>query len=112
MDTYDKNTIYIVGDAKTSTTNPITLQYSAYYIALVIDADTERIVDVGVSATLPITSGFVRSVFLDYSMREGLEPMVEEIMRRYHGSSQKALIVAWKDAFKKYEQVKNGWKAK
>lgn len=107
MELYSKNTIYLVGDAKTATHNPITLQYNAYFIVLVIDLEKETIVDAGASAIITVTNNFVRSIFTGYDMKKGLEPMIEEIYRRYHGSSQKALIVAWKDAYKKYLQVKN-----
>ncbi|MEW9121745.1 MAG: DUF3870 domain-containing protein [Thermotaleaceae bacterium] len=107
MEDYKKNTLYIVGDAKTAVNNPITVQFSAYFIALVIDMDNEVIIDAGASTTVMVTNQFVRSIFMGYSMALGLEPMIEEINRRYHGSSQKAMIVAWKDAFKKYELIKN-----
>jgi hypothetical protein len=36
------------------------------------------------------------------------EVAADEIRRRYHGSSQKALIVAYKDAQKKYKLALNG----
>ncbi|AOT69871.1 DUF3870 domain-containing protein [Geosporobacter ferrireducens] len=107
MEPYEKNTIYVVGDAKTAVNNPITLQFSAYFIAFVIDAENEIIIDAGASTTIMVTNQFVRSLFTGYSMKLGAEPMIEEINRRYHGSSQKAMIVAWKDAYKKYQQIKN-----
>jgi hypothetical protein len=31
----------------------------------------------------------------------------QEVYRRYHGTSQKAIIVSYKDALKKYQDVKN-----
>jgi len=105
--TYGKSTIYIIGDSKTTTNNPITHQYTAFFLALVIDLDKEEIVDMGASATLPITNQFIQSMFIGYSMKKGIEPMIEEITHRYHGASQKAMIVAWKDAYKKYHQIKN-----
>ncbi|MBB6218981.1 hypothetical protein HNQ80_005159 [Anaerosolibacter carboniphilus] len=107
MEQYNKSTIYLVGDAKTATHNPITLQYNAYFIVLVIDLEQEVIVDAGASAINAVTDRFVRSLFMEYDMKRGLEPMIDEIHRRYHGSSQKALIVAWKDAYKKYLLIKN-----
>jgi len=105
MDNYHKNTLYIIGDSKTAINNPITAQYNAYFIALIIDAEKEIIIDAGVSTILQETSKFVKSIFVGYSMKAGQNPLIEEINRRYHGSSQKALIVAWKDAYKKYEQL-------
>ncbi len=104
---YDKSTIYIIGDSKTTSNNPITHQYTAFFIALVIDVDKDDIiVDIGASSTLEITSDFIYSLFIGYSMKRGIEPMQKEIINRYHGASQKAVIVAWKDAYKKYLNLK------
>ncbi|GIP37746.1 hypothetical protein J31TS4_10260 [Paenibacillus sp. J31TS4] len=99
---YDKDTVYVVGDAQTSVNNPITQQYSAFFVSMVVDTTNHKIVDAGCSATIPLTSNFVRSLLIGHSMLE-LEPVADDIRRRYHGSSQKALIVAFKDAQKKYK---------
>lgn len=105
MNKYNKNTLYIVGDSKTAINNPITVQYNAYFIALIVDSENKVIIDVGVSTMLQETREFVKSIFVGYQMEKGQNPLIEEIKGRYHGSSQKALIVAWKDAYKKYEQL-------
>jgi hypothetical protein len=104
---YDKDTIYIIGDAQAPGNNPITQQYSAFFIALVVDTSNHKIIDAGCSSTIPLTSDFVRSIFMGHSMLL-FEVIAEEIRRRYHGSSQKALIVAFKDAQKKYKLALNG----
>ncbi|AJY77934.1 DUF3870 domain-containing protein [Paenibacillus beijingensis] len=103
---YDKDTIYVIGDAQTSVNNPITQQYSAFFIGLVVDTTNHKIVDAGCASTIPLTSEFVRSIFTGQSILS-FEQVAGEIRRRYHGSSQKALIVAFKDALKKYKQVLN-----
>ncbi|SHK11795.1 DUF3870 domain-containing protein [Paramaledivibacter caminithermalis] len=107
MDKYHKNTLYIVGDSKTAMNNPITAQFNAYFIAIIIDKEKEVIIDAGVSTLLEETRQFVKSIFIGYSMKNGENPLIEEIKSRYYGSSQKALIVAWKDAYKKYTQIIN-----
>ncbi|TVY08694.1 DUF3870 domain-containing protein [Paenibacillus cremeus] len=99
---YDKDTIYVIGDAQASVNNPITQQYNAFFIGLVVDTTNHKIVDAGCSSTIPITSEFVRSIFIGHNMY-AFEAIAEEVRRRYHGSSQKALIVAYKDALKKYK---------
>jgi hypothetical protein len=104
---YDKDTIYIIGDAQTSVNNPITQKYNAFFIGLVVDTTNHKIIDVGCSSTIPLTSDFVRSIFIGHNILL-LEVAAEEIRRRYHGSSQKALIVAYKDAQKKYKLALNG----
>lgn len=106
---YDKDTIYVIGDAQASVNNPITQQYSAFFIGLVVDRTNHKIIDAGCSSTIPLTSDFVRSIFVGHNMLH-LDAVADEIRRRYHGSSQKALIVAFKDAQKKYKLALNGWK--
>lgn len=98
---YDVDTIYVVGDAQAANNNPIKQQYSAFFIGLVVDTTNEKIVDAGCSATIPLTSAFARSIFMGYSIHD-TEEVELEIKRRYFGSSQKAMIVAFKDAQKKY----------
>jgi hypothetical protein len=77
-----------------------------FYIALIIDWKKEIIVDASASVMLTITIEFVRSIFVGYDMKQGLEPLVKEIMARYYGGSQLGLVVAWKDAYRKYQQIK------
>ncbi|CEH28054.1 protein of unknown function [Aneurinibacillus migulanus] len=101
---YDADSIYIIGDAQSSINNPITQQYSAFFIGLVIDCRSDKIIDAGCSSTIPLTSDFVRSIFVGRTIWE-TEELAGEIRRRYHGSSQKALIVAFKDAQKKYRAL-------
>ncbi|UOY92532.1 DUF3870 domain-containing protein [Ectobacillus sp. JY-23] len=100
---YSVRTIYIVGDAKAPQNNPITEQFKSYFLALVIDRDTGVIMDAECSATVALTARFVQSLFL---YKHILDPSLPgEIEKRYFGSSQKALLVALKDAKKKYEQL-------
>ncbi|WP_211748259.1 DUF3870 domain-containing protein [Paenibacillus sp. Marseille-Q4541] len=101
---YDQDTIYIVGDAQTSVNNPITQQFSAFFIGLVVDTTNHKIIDAGCSSTIPLTSRFVRTLFIGQSMLD-LEIVVEQVRTRYYGSSQKAIIVAFKDALKKYNMA-------
>ncbi|WP_282937497.1 DUF3870 domain-containing protein [Paenibacillus sp. RC67] len=104
---YDKDTIYIIGDAQVSVNNPITQQFNAFFIGLVVDTTNHKIIDAGCSSTIPLTSEFVRTIFIGHDMLQ-FDSVADEIRRRYHGSSQKALIVAYKDAQKKYKLALNG----
>jgi hypothetical protein len=101
---FSDNTIYIIGDAKTSSNNPITQKYNAFFIGLVIDRDSGLIVDADCSTTIQLTEKFVKSLFLGKSMTD-TERVSKEIEARYFGSSQKALIVAFKNASIKYQQI-------
>ncbi len=103
---YGKDTIYIIGHAKTTQNNPITVHYNnRFFIALIIDVERELIVDAGASVMIAVTTEFIKSLFVGYSMKLGPDSIAAEITRRYHGGSQTALIVAWKDACKNYRQI-------
>lgn len=101
---YDQNSIYVIGDAKASQNNPITKQYSQFFLALVIDSSNDEIIDSECSSTIQLTNQFVRSLFIGYNVYD--ETIEENVSTRYHGASQKALIVAFRDAKSKYEQAK------
>lgn len=102
---YKDSTVYVVGDAKASTNNPITKQYSSLFVGLVVDLETDSIVDFGCSATIIVTNRFLQSLFIGENILD--EPaIIDKMESRYFGSSQKGIIVAYKDALKKYRQIK------
>ncbi len=99
---YDADTIYVIGDAQAPTNNPITQQFSSFFIGLVIDTTNNKIVEASCSATIQLTADFIRTLFVQRSIF-ATEEIETDIRYRYFGSSQKALIVAFKDAQKKYK---------
>lgn len=101
---FQENTVYIVGESKAASNNPITQQFNCFFIGLVIDSDTHEIVDAECSTTISLTSNFIRSMLNGHSI---LQPDVleKEIEKRYFGSSQKALTVAIRNASIKYLQL-------
>ncbi|MDY0394592.1 DUF3870 domain-containing protein [Virgibacillus halophilus] len=101
---YNQHTIYVIGDAKASQNNPITKKFSQFFLALVIDYDNDEIVDSECSATVGLTNRFVHSLFAGRKMDDSM--IEQDIRQRYHGASQKALIVAFHDAKNKYVQAK------
>ncbi|WP_141433236.1 DUF3870 domain-containing protein [Bacillus sp. 03113] len=101
---FHQNTVYIIGESKTSSNNPIMHKYNGFFIAFVIDKGTNQILDAECSSTINLTSQFVRSIFIGKSILD-VEPVLSEIENRYFGSSQKALMVAYKNAHLKYNQI-------
>ncbi|GLY11055.1 DUF3870 domain-containing protein [Pseudobacillus badius] len=103
---FDKDTIYVIGDSKTASNNPIMQQFNSYFIGLVIDRKNHKIIEAECSSTISLTSQFVQSIFNGRSMMD-FEDIVADIENRYFGASQKALIVAFKNACIKYNQIIN-----
>lgn len=104
---YDKDTVYIIGHGKTNKDNAITEMFKIFFIGFVIDTKSDEVVDLSCSATIPTTSKFIASLFLGKRFDRYYEEIEMEIKRRYFGSSKKAIIIAYKDALKKYLEVKS-----
>lgn len=105
---FAENTIYIIGNAKTQQNNPITHQFGQFFIGFVVERDSGKIVTCGSSSTIHTTSDFVASLFAGRSIRDDSEAIRQLVENRYFGSSQKAIVVAFKDAQKKYSRIVNG----
>ena len=103
---FQQNTVYILGESKTSSNNPIMQKYNGFFIGLVINRETDQIVDAECSSTIALTSSFIKSLFVGKSILE-VDQVLDEIEQRYFGSSQKALMVAFKNANIKYTQIMN-----
>lgn len=95
--------IYIIGDSQVSQNNPISKQYNQFFLAVAIDRSNGIIAEVECSATVQLTVKFVASLMVNRHILD--EQIIEHLQNRYHGSSQKALIVAFKDVQRKYSQI-------
>lgn len=99
-------TVYIIGESRTNMDNAITVIYNSFYVAFEIDVRTDEIIDAGCTHTIDITEKFIKKLFMGKNILD-FDNLEKEIKRRYHGTSQKAVIVSYKDAIKKYQEVKN-----
>jgi hypothetical protein len=100
-------TVFIIGESRTNMDNSITSIYSSFYIGFEVNVETDEIVDAGCTHTIDITEKFIRKMFIGKKFSSYDDSLELEISRRYHGTSQKAVIVSYKDALKKYNYVKN-----
>jgi len=106
--TFAENTVYIVGNAKSQQNNPITHHYGQFFVGFVVERENGRILACGISATISVTNDFVSSLFVGRTLLDEAETVRQELEKRYFGSSQKAIFVAYKDAQKKYIRIING----
>ena len=105
-------TIYIIGEARTTMDNAITKMFGNFYIAFEMELDKDKIVDVDCNATLRLTKDFVHRLFLNHNIIKDEEILKKEIATRYFGSSSKAILTAYQDALQHYKKVKNDLKEK
>ena len=97
-------TIYLTGEAKSPTNTPITTQWGLFFIGLVVDTETHVIRSADCTATLTLTVEFVRELLVGRSLLED-DALVGTITERYHGSSQRALATAVRNAAAKYRDL-------
>ncbi|MTH53739.1 DUF3870 domain-containing protein [Bacillus mangrovi] len=99
---FHEETVYLIGDAQISQNNPISKKFSQFFVGVVVDRSTGRIVDAECSATIELTVRFVQSLLVGKRIDD--EEVIACIQNRYFGASQKALIAAIRDAQRKYKQ--------
>jgi len=104
---YPKNTIYITGTAKVAANDPISAIYDMFFVGIILDRDTGKIIDVTCNMVKDVTSEFIKSLLIDYNLEHDIDLIVEEIKDRFLGIAQKAVIAAVKDARNKYLMTKN-----
>lgn len=102
---YPENSIYVVGNSRTTSDNPITVQYSSFFIAFVVEVPSGLILDLEASVICPITNRFIKDLFGGKTLAFVDDELIKEIERRYKGSSDKAITVAYKDAVKKFKEA-------
>lgn len=100
-----EETYYIVGESRTNLDNAITKVYGTFYIAFEILPDSGEIVQAECSRTLELTNDFIRRMFLHKRLVKDEALIESEIRRRYHGSSAKAILVAYRDAVKHFQKA-------
>ncbi|WBW49225.1 serine hydrolase [Peptoniphilus equinus] len=99
------DTIYITGEAKTTTHNAITKNYGSFFIAFEVAPDDHTIVAVEGTASLKLTKNFISGLFLGRNMIADEQQILDDISARYFGSSEKAIKAAYVDALRRYEKI-------
>lgn len=100
-------TIYLTGEAKSPSNNPITAQYGLFFVGLIVDTETHVIIRADCTVTLALTAEFVRELLESRSLLDE-DALVETIIDRYHGSSQRALVASVRSAAAKYRDLIDG----
>lgn len=102
----EKQSLFIVGEARTNVENAITKIYGSFYMVFEIDPLTDKIIDMNCTHSLDLTERFIQKIFIGKSITKDLPVLEKELNRRYYGSSEKAIVASMKDASKKYLAAK------
>ena len=105
---YGKDTIYIIGIAKSQQHNPITQQYGRFLLGFVVNRDTGDILSCGSTVVMKSTYDFLDELFQGRKIETDGELIRSEIENRYFGASQKAILVAYRDAQRRFRLYRQG----
>lgn len=105
---YGRDTIYIIGIAKSQQHNPITQQYGRFLLGFVVNKDTGIIESCGSTVVMKSTYDFLDDLFRGRNIDMEGEVIRSELENRYFGASQKAIMVAFRDAQRRFRLFKKG----
>ena len=105
---YPQNTLYVVGNSKSQQNNPITQLYGQFFIGFIVDKTTGVILAAECNSIIEITKKFIEDMLIGESLMDDYDNVRNKVLQRYLGSSQRAILVAYKDAQKKFQNFKEG----
>ena len=105
---YGRDTIYIIGIAKSQQHNPITQQYGRFLLGVVVNKDSGIIESCGSTVVMKSTYDFLDDLFRGLNIDTDGELIRSELENRYFGASQKAIMVAFRDAQRRFRLFKKG----
>lgn len=103
---YGQNTIFVTGLARPSKDDPIASNYEIFFLSLIVDKETDKIVNATCNTARAMTEDFIRMLLVGKNLFRDTDAMVQEIRQRYFGTAQKILIVSLKDAHNRYIMAK------
>jgi len=74
-------------------------------ISLVVNRDTGIVLDADCTLVTRVAREFVRTLLVGRSLRDDAAELEREIIARYHGNAQKALVAALRIAHEKFLQL-------
>lgn len=99
------HSVYIIGESRTNADNAITKMYGTFFMAFEIDDESEQVIDFSCTHTISTTETFLRKLFMGQCFPEIDGWLEDTLARRYGGSSRRAVLVAYRDALKRWRQM-------
>lgn len=102
------HSVFVIGESRTNADNAITKMYGTFYMAFEIEDETLEVVDFSCTHTIETTQSFLRKLFLGKRFPD-IDKWIEQTLNeRYGGSSRKAVLVAYRDALKRWLSMTEG----
>ncbi len=102
---YADSTVFITGQAKPSSEDAINALYHTFSLSIIVDKNTDIIVDLACNTVMDETKDFIRMLLCGKNILTELDTMIEIIKNRFYALIQKALIAALKDVQNRYLMI-------
>lgn len=99
------DTLLIIGQAKPSREDAIYNLHGEFYIGLVVERESGKILEFDCNTILGVTKRFAESLFVGRCLKTDVPALEKEIRERYFAMTQKPLIASMKDAYNRYQMV-------
>lgn len=99
------HSVFVIGESRTNADNAITKIYGTFYMAFEVDDETFEVLDFSCTHTIDTTQAYLRKLFLGQSFPQIDEWLEDKLSCCYGGSSRKAVLVAYRDALKRWHQM-------
>lgn len=93
---------FVIGESRTNADNAITKMYGTFFMAFEVEDQTFEVLDFSCTHTISTTQDFLKKMFVGQSFPEIDQWLEEALGRRYGGSSRRAVLVAYRDALKRW----------
>ena len=108
MDGYDKNTVYFMSYAKLPENISAGKLHGVVGVGLIINTKTGIIEDAVSTLLTEEVKNFLKGIIVGFNLHENnIDDLVDEVDYRFHGVSRKAVCVALKGSYEKYETWKS-----
>lgn len=102
VDYRDPNIVYFIGNSGLPVNTAVGQIYKHIAIGMIVDIRTSEILDFHVTLVSPIGKKFVNAQIIGRYLNSDLELIIKGF-ERYQGPAQKALIVAFRNAYDRYK---------
>lgn len=93
---------FVVGKSRTNADNAITKMYGTFFMAFEVADGSYEVLDFSCTHTIETTQNYLRKMFLGQRFPDIDEWLGQTLHERYGGSSKKAVLVAYRDALKRW----------
>lgn len=101
----EMHSTFVIGESRTNADNAITKMYGSFYMAFEVEDVTYKVLDFSCTHTIDATERYLAKLFLGERFPDIENWLEGELERRYGGSSRKAVVVSYRDALKRWQNM-------